>query len=185
MRPLLHCYIGVMLIKRLPFLALLLFASIIATAQTPTPSIVGTWVLTSADKLLPNGTRVSDYGEHPHGLVIFTRDGYYSVQIYRADRLKFSSGDKPKGTPEEYKDASLSTSVHFGRYTLDPAHATITFHIDRSSFPNQDDTTQVRPYQLKGDQLSWKVPPRPDGSIPITVLHRVTSEEHPPVKGLN
>ncbi|MGB6933371.1 MAG: lipocalin-like domain-containing protein, partial [Acidobacteriaceae bacterium] len=174
-----------MLIKRLPFLALLLFASIIATAQTPTPSIVGTWVLTSADKLLPNGTRVSDYGEHPHGLVIFTRDGYYSVQIYRADRLKFSSGDKPKGTPEEYKDASLSTSVHFGRYTLDPAHATITFHIDRSSFPNQDDTTQVRPYQLKGDQLSWKVPPRPDGSIPITVLHRVTSEEHPPVKGLN
>jgi hypothetical protein len=76
-------------------------------------------------------------------------------------------------------------SVHFGRYTVDPANATITFHIDRSSFPNQDDTRQVRPYELKGDELSWKVPPRPDGSIPITVLHRVTSEERPAVKGLN
>jgi len=182
-RRLFDCYIGVMSIKRLPFLALLLFGSIMATAQTP--SIVGTWVLTKADKLLPDGTRVSNYGEHPHGLVIFTSDGYYSVQIYRAERLKFSSGDKRKGTPEEYKEASLSTSVHFGRYTLDPANATIIFHIDRSSFPNQDDTTQVRPYELKGDELSWKVPPRPDGSIPITVLHRVTSEERPSVKGLN
>ena len=154
-----------------------------ATAQTP--SIVGTWVLTKAEKLLPDGTRVSDYGDNPHGIVIFTSDGYYSVQIYRAERLKFSSGDKLKGTPEEYKEASLSTSVHFGRYTLDPAKATITFHIDRSSFPNQDDTTQVRPYEIVGNELSWKVAPRPDGSIPITVLHRVTSEERPPVKGLN
>jgi len=182
-RPLFACYPGVMSIKRLPFLALLLFGSIMATAQTP--SIVGTWVLTKADKLLPDGTRVPDYGEHPHGLVIFTSDGYYSVQIYRAERLKFSSGDKRKGTPEEYKEATLSMSVHFGRYTLDPANATITFHIDRSSFPNQDDTTQVRPYELKGDELSWKVPRRPDGSIPITVLHRVSGEERAPVKGLN
>jgi len=171
-----------MSIKFVPLLAVLLFGPIMATAQTP--SIAGTWVLTKAEKLLPDGTRVPDYGDSPHGLVIFTSDGYYSVQIYRAERLKFSSGDKLKGTPEEYKEASLSTSVHFGRYTFDPVNATITFHIDRSSFPNQDDTTQVRPYQLIGNELSWKVAPRPDGSIPITILHRVTSEERPPVKGL-
>ncbi len=119
MRRLFDCDIGLMSIKCLPFLVVLLFGSIIATAQTP--SIAGTWVLTKAEKLLPDGTRVSDYGDSPHGLVIFTSDGYYSVQIYRAERLKFSSGDKLKGTPEEYKEASLSTSVHFGRYTLDPA----------------------------------------------------------------
>src|SRR5690242_11310557 len=68
-------------------------------------SITGTWALTGAERLLPEGTRVSDYGPNPHGLVIFTADGYYSVQIYRAERKKFSSGDKLKGTPEEYKDA--------------------------------------------------------------------------------
>ena len=142
-----------------------------ATAQSS--SLVGTWVLTRADKLLPDGTRLSDYGDNPHGLVIFTADGHYSVQIYRADRLKFSSGDKLKGTGEEYKEASLSTSVHFGTYSLDSLQQTITFHIDRSSFPNQDDTTQVRPFQMNGDELSWKVAARPDGSIPITVLRRV------------
>jgi hypothetical protein len=160
-----------MKIKYLSMLAVVLIGSLAASAQTS--DIVGTWVLSKAEKLLPDGTRISDYGESPHGLVVFTADGYYSVQIYRADRLKFSSGDKLKGTPEEYKEASLTTSVHFGRYTMDPAKHTITFHIDRSSFPNQDDTTQVRPYEMNGDELSWKVAPRPDGSIPITILRRV------------
>jgi hypothetical protein len=157
--------------RHLLTLAVLLVGSLSA-GQTKTNSIVGTWVLTAADKLLPDGTRVPDYGSNPHGLAIFTADGYYSIQIYRGERLKFLSGDKFNGTPEEYKDASLSTSVHFGRYTVDPVKNTITFHIHRSSVPNLDDTTQVRPYELKGDTLSWKVPARKDGSIPITVLHR-------------
>jgi Lipocalin-like domain len=86
--------------------------------------------------------------------------------------LKFSSGDKLNGTDEEYKEASLSTSVHFGTYSVHSVKYTITFHIDRSSFPNQDDTTQVRAYEMNGHELSWKVAPRPDGSIPITVKRR-------------
>jgi Lipocalin-like domain len=154
-------------------LLLALLAAVPLTGIAQTPSIVGTWTLAGAEKLLPNGTRIADYGTNPHGLVIFTANGYYSVQIYRAERLKFSSGDKLKGTPQEYRDASLSTSVHFGRYSLNAANHTITFRIDRSSFPNQDDTTQVRPYEMKGDELSWKVARRPDGSVPITILRRV------------
>jgi hypothetical protein len=154
-------------------LLLALLAAVPLTSIAQTPSIVGTWTLAGAEKLLPNGTRIADYGPNPHGLVIFTANGYYSVQIYRAERLKFSSGDKLKGTPEEYRGASLSTSVHFGRYSLNAANHTITFRIDRSSFPNQDDTTQVRPYEMKGDELSWKVARRPDGSVPITILRRV------------
>jgi hypothetical protein len=43
---------------------------------------------------------------------------------------------------------------HFGRYSVDSAKRTITFHIDRSSFPNQDDTTQVRTYEMKGEELA-------------------------------
>ena len=159
------------MIKRLSILVALLAVSVAAMAEDP--SIVGTWVLTGADKLLPDGKRVPDYGPNPHGLVIFTADGYYSVQIYRAERLKFASGDKFKGTPEEYKEASLSTSVHYGRYSVDPVKHAITFKIDRSSVPNLDDTTAVRPFELKGDELSWRVAARQDGSVPITTLQRV------------
>jgi Lipocalin-like domain len=169
-RLLVDCYIGHMKIRCFSLLALFCIATLAATAQSS--SIVGTWVLTGAYKILPNGTRASDYGDNPHGLVIFTSDGHYSVQIYRAERLKFASGDKLRGTAEEYREACLSTSVHFGTYSMDAAGHTITFHIDRSSFPDQDDTTQVRPYEMNGSELSWKVAPRPDGSVPVTVLHR-------------
>lgn len=157
--------------RPLLLLAALLLAPLSGIAQTS--SIVGTWVLTAADKLLPDGTRVSDYGQNPHGLVIFTEDGHYSVQIYRGDRVKFASGDRLKGTPEEYRAIALEMSVHFGTYTVDAAKHTLSFHIDRASTPNQDDTTQVRAYEMQGDVLSWKVAARPDGSIPITVLKRV------------
>ena len=159
-----------MMIKHLLLFACVLVAPLSTFAQTS--PIAGTWVLAAADKLLPDGTRVPDYGADPHGLVVFTADGYYSVQIYRADPVKFSSGDKRKGTPEEYRDASLNMSIHFGRYSVDPVKHYITFHVDRSSFPNWDNTTQVRTYEMKGDELSWKVSARPDGSIPITVLQR-------------
>ena|SRR5689334_3564829 len=158
--------------RLLLLLAALLLASLSGMAQTS--SIVGTWVLTAADKLMPDGTRVSDYGPNPHGLVIFTADGHYSVQIYRGDRVKFASGDRLKGTPEEYRAIAIEMSVHFGTYTVDTAKHTISFHIDRASVPNQDDTTAVRAYEMQGDDvLSWNVAARPDGSIPVTVLKRV------------
>ncbi len=152
-------------------IALVVAGSLTSVAQSP--SITGTWALTAADKLLPDGTRSHDYGDNPHGLVIFTEDGHYSVQIYRDQRARFASGDKLKGSPGEYKDAVLGMSVHYGKYSLDPAKKTISFQIDRASFPNWDGTTQVRVFDLKDDELSWKVPPRPDGSIPITVLKRI------------
>jgi hypothetical protein len=158
------------MMKHLAILTALFAVSVSATAHEP--SIVGTWNLVAAEKVLPDGTRVPDYGPDPHGQVIFTSDGQYSVQIYRAERLKFASGDKFKATPEEYKDASLSASVHFGRYSVDPVKHTITFKIDRSSVPNLDDTTTVRPYELKGDELSWRVAARQDGSVPTTTLRR-------------
>ena len=163
-----------MKIKHLPLLAAALIVSLTASAQNAkqTPDIVGTWVLAAADKLLPDGTRVQDYGPNPHGLVIFTADGYYSLQIYRAERLKFASGDKFDGTLEEYKEVTLSMSTSFGRYSVDPVKHTITFMRDRSSVPNLDDKAGVDPYELKGDELSWKVAVRKDGSIPITVLRR-------------
>jgi hypothetical protein len=152
--------------------ALLLGAAGTVKAEAPPAWIVGTWVLAAADKLLPSGTRVSDYGADPRGLCIFTADGYYSLQIYGSDRLKFASGEKFSGTPEEYKAASLGISAGFGRYSVDQVNHTITFHRDRNSVPNLDDTTGVDKYELNGDELSWQVARRKDGSIPITVLRR-------------
>ncbi|NYF81001.1 lipocalin-like domain-containing protein [Granulicella arctica] len=135
-------------------------------------SLVGIWTLTAADNLLPDGTRVHAYGEDPRGILVFGADGRYTVQIFRSDRAKFSSGDKAHGTPEEYRNATVAISCHFGRYSVDPAKGTITFHIERASFPNWDGATQTRPFTLEGDDLSWRVPATPDGSVPISAWRR-------------
>ena len=149
------------------------------TAQTSQPtapitiaSLVGIWTLTAADNLKPDGTRVHDYGPNPQGVLVFGADGRYTVQIVRADRMKFASGDKFHGTADEYKDASTGMSCHFGRYTVDAAKGTITFQVERASFPNWEGATQTRPFTLVGDELSWRVPARPDGSVPISVWRR-------------
>ena len=134
---------------------------------------VGSWQLIAADKLLPNGTRVSDYGSEPHGMAVFTADGHFMIDVFRNVRTKFASKDREKGTFDEYKEAQLSSSCSFGTYTVDAAANKITLHIDRSTYPNGDDTTQVREYEVEEDTLSWKVAPRPDGSIPITVVRRI------------
>ncbi|MET0552061.1 MAG: lipocalin-like domain-containing protein [Vicinamibacteria bacterium] len=155
-------------------LAFVLACGSAAAAEPKTAKdFVGTWTLVAADKLLPDGTRIEDYGPGPHGLAIFTADGRYSVSIYRADRRKFASNDKLTGTPEEYRDVSLGMSAHFGRYTVDGAKGVVTLEIDRASYPNWDGASRATPFEIVGDELTWKVPPRPDGSIPISTFRRV------------
>jgi hypothetical protein len=144
-----------------------------ASAFAQTNPLVGTWKLVAAEAIKPDGSRVEDYGPGPHGLALFTADGHYTVEIYRAGRAKFSSGDKLRGTADEYRDASLTMSCHFGTYAVDAANGTVTFTIDSASFPNWDGTTQVRRFTLTGDELTWRVPPRPDGSIPVSRFTRV------------
>ena len=143
------------------------------TTAVTASSLVGIWTLTAADNLQPDGSRVHAYGANPQGILVFGADGRYTVQIFREDRVKFAAGDKLHGTPDEYKDASLGMSCHFGRYTVDPEKGTITFQIERASFPNWDGATQTRPFTLNGDDLEWRVPATPDGKIPISAWHRV------------
>ena len=146
-----------------------------AIAGAQSSQLVGTWKLVAADVIRPDGRTVTDYGSAPSGLAMFTADGQYELEIYRgaAERTKFASNDRSRGTPEEYRDAQLSTSTHFGRYTVDEASHTITFAIMSASFPNLDGTTQIRPFTLQGDSLTWRVPPRPDGSVPVSKFVRV------------
>lgn len=177
-------------------LVALVFATLPAFSQS---KLVGSWRLTAADKILPGGKEVADYGTDPRGIAIFTADGHYVIEIFRS-HLKFASGDRTKGTPEEYKNAVLSTNCHFGTYTvtytvdepevtqedykdailfnadgyiIDEAKGTITFHTERAFYPNWDETIRVTNFTLEGDKLTWQSQPRPDGSIPVSIFSRI------------
>jgi lipocalin-like protein len=147
-----------------------------ATAHAASPSaapLVGTWTLMAADVLHADGTRTRDYGAAPKGLLEIDANGRYSLQIFKSERPRFAAGDKLAGTDTEYRSAVLGSSTHYGTISLDAPHGTLTFNIEAASFPNWEGAAQTRHYELNGDELSYRVPPRPDGNTPISVWRRL------------
>jgi hypothetical protein len=130
-------------------------------------TIVGTWTLVLVDNVLPDGTRVHLYGDNPQGILTFDAEGRYALQIYRAGRAKFASGDKSKGSPEENSAAVLGSNAHFGRYVANTDEGTIIFLIEHASFPNWEGTGQKRAFTISGDELTYTVPTPTSGGTAI------------------
>ncbi|TWI84011.1 lipocalin-like domain-containing protein [Chitinophaga japonensis] len=157
-----------------------LFSSIAGAAQTRNKTagspLAGTWVLEAAEVLHPDGTRVTDtaYGTNAKGLLMVDDEGQYSLQIFRPDRPRFASGDKKRGTPQEYEAACLGISTHTGHIFVDTAQQTLQFKIDYAAYPNWEHTTQIRQYKFTGNMLSYQVPATAGaGRIAISVWRRV------------
>ena len=73
-------------------------------------------------------------GSDLKGLVIFTDNGRMSVQ-YITDYPKIASKDRMKTTPAEEKAVAHGVLSYFGTYTVNEADKTISYRIERSSFP--------------------------------------------------
>ena len=138
-------------------------------------SLMGTWVMDSAYEIHADGSRTTNYGAHPAGLMMVDRAGRYSIQIFRPDRPRFASGDKTKGEADEYRSAVLGSSTHFGRVTVDPAKHQLLFDVEAASFPNWEGKRQVRDYTYSGGVLSYAVPASAsgNGTIAYSVWRKV------------
>ncbi|WP_269792866.1 lipocalin-like domain-containing protein [Stenotrophomonas sp. Iso1] len=134
-------------------------------AATHVFPLQGVWTLVAADKVLQTGETTRDYGERPKGRLMVDVMGRYSLQIFKSERVRFASGNKSDGSADEMRSVVMGSSTHYGTMTIDD--------IEGSSFPNWEGTIQRRQYTLDGRELRYKVPPRQDGSIPISVWHRV------------
>lgn len=152
--------------------AVLAMTAATGVAQAADFPLAGTWTLTAADRITPTGAREHDYGAAPKGRLIVDGAGRYSLQIFKSERTGFASGDKKRGTPEEYADAALGSSTHYGTIAIDAAAHQLLFKIEGASFKNWEGATQRRAYELKGDTLSYRVPTAPDGNTPISAWRR-------------
>lgn len=137
-------------------------------------SLAGTWALVAADVIHPDGSRAHDYGHAPKGLLTIDRAGRYSLQIFRGDRSRFADPAKAKGSAQEYRAAVMGSSTHYGTLAVEVGKHRLVFHIDGASFPNWEGQVQTRTFELHGDTLSYRVPPRPDGDVPISVWRRIS-----------
>lgn len=160
-------------ITALLFVGVALLASNAIAQQKPLQEqLVGAWTYVSVDTVRADGSRLPMYGPNPQGLVIFDSNGHYALVNARFGLPKFASNNRMDGTPEEYKAVVQGSISHFGRYTVNEADKTISFHIDTSSFPNWTGVVQKRPFSLIGDQLKWTTPSASGGGSGEVLLKR-------------
>jgi hypothetical protein len=115
---------------------------------------------------------VEAFGDKPRGQMILTPDGRYSIVLSRAEMPKVAAGARNKGTPDENKAVVDGSIAHTGRYTIDDGGKSITFHVETSTFPNWNGSSQKRPLTVKGETLTYKVMAPSNGGTPNDVVWR-------------
>lgn len=128
-----------------------------AAAQSA-KALVGTWAPATAVITQPDGSKTEVFGPRPTGMLIFTADGNYALVIRNGELPKIAANSRQKGTAAENQAVVAGSIAHYGRYTVEPKDGTVTFHIQASTYANWDGQTQKRPFAVKGDQLTYKVP---------------------------
>lgn len=135
-------------------LMLPLFATRAAISQPATKQFVGTWTLVSIRYTRPDGSAIEPFGPNAKGMLTF--DGMrFATQVMAAHLPKFASNNRMVGTPKEYEAISHGVVAYFGTYDVQEPDHIVTLHIERSSFPNWEDTDQQRKFEFVGDELRY------------------------------
>jgi hypothetical protein len=117
--------------------------------------VVGTWELQSYTVCDGHvGSVVHPLGEDATGLLIYSADGYMSVQLMRAGRPLYDRPDTEGGSPEQSAAAALGYLAYSGRFDVDESTATVRHEPTVSLLPNWLDRPLVRHSSLKGNRLT-------------------------------
>ena len=116
--------------------------------------LLGTWKLLSYIEMPTSGTdSLFPFGNAPTGILIYSPDGYMSVQIAKEKRLHYERGDKLLAEDAELADAAKSYVAFFGNYKVDNMNAVLSYFIKGSLFPNWKGQLQQRKIDFDGDVL--------------------------------
>jgi Lipocalin-like domain len=121
--------------------------------------LVGVWNLVGNEFHWSDGESADLYGPDATGMLIYGRQGQMSVQIMRAGRPAFASGDFRHGTGPEITAAFEGYLAYFGSYAVDEAARTVTHAMRGSLFPNWVGQDLTRMVELSGQRLTLRTPP--------------------------
>jgi hypothetical protein len=152
--------------------SLLLANRALAQQSSFRDQIVGTWVFVSSTAKLPDGSPL--WGADPKGLMIFTKEGRYSWQIFRSYRPKLASKNRMQGTAEENASILRGSLAYFGSFTVDDAEKTIMTVVEGSTFPNSEGETLKRAFsRITQETLVYQNPATTRGEPVEAVWQRV------------
>lgn len=127
--------------------------------KTVRQRLEGTWKLVIFQRLLPTGEWVDYWGEKVEGQLIYTADGYLSVQQMQPGRSVFAADAKVFGTTQEIVEAFKGYVAYSGRYEVDEEAGIVTHIVECSLFPNWVGQRLERVYQFSDIYLTLVTAP--------------------------
>jgi hypothetical protein len=116
--------------------------SVTVTLQHLSPvDLIGSWSLVQIAHTFENGNVQKSFGEGD-GVLIFEENGRFCQCLLRHDLPQVASGNRGTVTPEESNSIVQGSLTFFGKWSLNAT--ALTFHIERSSFPNWNGMDQTR-----------------------------------------
>jgi hypothetical protein len=142
----------------------------LAQQQSLKQQLVGTWTLVSSDQVLPDGSKLKQFGANPKGINVFDANGRFFLMVAGADNSKIASKDPGSRTNSEELDGLIVQSIaYYGTYTVNDAEKVVFLHLDASTFPNQIGTDQRRTItSLTADELRYSSP----AAMPGVQIHQ-------------
>jgi hypothetical protein len=160
----------------IPIAALLAGLSLSGCSAAPrsaTDDVVGTWILVSS-VIERDGKRTPQFGADARGMLALDAHGRFVLTIIGSDLPRFAANDRVGGTPEENSAVVARSIAMIGTYELDTLHRTLTFHVERSTFPNWDGTDQKRLLKsLDPAELTYETPAASSGGVGTVTWKRV------------
>lgn len=141
-------------------------------------AVVGVWMFGFYETKDVDGNDVRyPLGEHATGMIMYTADGYMSVQISTVGRLGYADDALHGGTVAERAAAAAGYLAYAGTYKVDGD--VITHHPVASLFPNWEGTDIPRRATIEGDTLRLELlePIQHDGKARTGTLgwHRASA----------
>ena len=102
-------------------------------------AFLGGWTLQRFDRIDRNGRIDSPLGDHPSGLICYTREGAMSAHLVAGD-------GKPASGMACY-------TAYFGHFDVDESKGIVRHHVHSASVPGLAGTSQQREFKFSGDRL--------------------------------
>jgi Lipocalin-like domain len=125
------------------------------SARQAPPPWIGTWRMIAVESRdSAAGPWRRPFGDAPSGMVMYNADGTHAMNFGRTPVVPmFAAGTDRGGTESELRAAFEGYFSWYGRYTVDTARGIITHRIEGSLWPSWRNTTQERPFLIRGDTL--------------------------------
>lgn len=122
---------------------------------------IGAWRLVSYTVEDENHITAYPMGADAEGVIMYTPDGYMSVQIQEAGRGAFENENIRRGTEDEWAAAGRSYLAYAGAYEV--REGEVIHAVGFSLFPNWVGSDLHRFYRFEGDRLYLSTAPEDTG----------------------